>query len=178
MATDYDVRGDRESRLSKAIHRTLISSKASSPMATSGTQASACLVEHAAETLEGCAWAIEKEGCLVGRIDVLYDGPRIARIRSLLVDPAWYRSSAISRLVEMARRYCSEHGPRRLLAEAGSAPGWMLSMLRRRGIPVVRSKALAELIPSPPDAGWREPLPQPEGLPEVIDGCVPAGHSG
>jgi N-acetylglutamate synthase-like GNAT family acetyltransferase len=148
----------------------MISSKPISPEATSGTMTSTCLAEDAVETVEGCAWAIEKEGRLVGRIDVLHDGPRVARIRWLSIDPTWYRTAAVSRLVDMARRYCSEHGPRRLLAEAGSAPGWVLAMLRRRGIPVVRSKPLTELIPSQPDAGWREPSP--------VEDCVPAGHSG
>ncbi len=132
MTTAYLVRADRESHLA----------------------------EDAVETLEGCAWVIEKEGRLVGRIDVNHEGRQTARICSLLVDPAWYRSSALSRLVEMSRRYCAEHGPRRLLAEAGSAPGWMLAMLRRRGIPTVRPKPLAELVPSQADAGWREP-PRP-----------------
>jgi len=156
----------------------MIPSQPISPMATAGTPASTCLVEDAVETLEGCAWVIEKEGHLLGRIDVLYDGPQAARIRWLSIDPALYRSSAISRLVEMARRYCSEHGPRRLLAEAGSAPGWMLAMLRRRGIPVVRPKPLAELIPWQPDASWRELPPHSEELPDAIADCVAAGHPG
>ncbi len=155
----------------------MISSKPISPMATSGAPASTGLVEDTVEALEGCAWVIEKEGHLVGRIDVLHDGPQTARIRSLLIDPAWYRTSAVWRLVGMARRYCSEHGPRRLLAEAGSAPGWMLAMLHRRGIPTVRPKLLADLIPWQPDAGWRELPPHCDDLPAAIEECVPAGHS-
>jgi N-acetylglutamate synthase-like GNAT family acetyltransferase len=172
MTTDYDVRGDRRSRLSEAIHRTMISSEPRSPRATSGVAASTRLVEDALETLEGCAWVVEKEGRVVGRIDVLYDGPQTARVRWLTIDPAWYRSSTISRLVEMARRYCSEHGPRRLVAEAGSAPGWMLAMLRRRGIPTVRPKLLAELSRSQPDSAWQVPSSHCEGLPEAIEDCA------
>jgi hypothetical protein len=156
----------------------MISSQPISHSTSAGAPAATCLVEAGVEALEGCAWVIEKEGHVVGRIDVLHDGPRMARIRLLSIDPAWYRSSAVSRLVEMAQRYCLEHGSRRLMAEAGSAPGWMLAMLRRRGIPVVRSKPLAELIPSQPDAGWCELLPQPGDLSEAIEDCVAAGHSG
>jgi hypothetical protein len=122
--------------------------------------ASSMLDENVIETAEGCAWAIEKDGRMVGRIDVLHDGPRLARIRLLSIDPAWYRSPAVLRLIEMAQRYCLEHGPRRLLAEAGSAPGWMIAMLRRRGIPVVRPKPLAEFIPAEPGAPRDPCLPQ------------------
>jgi hypothetical protein len=177
MATDYHVQDNRGSRLAEAIRRTMITSQPISSGKTAGAQASACLVEDAIETLEGCAWVIEKDGQAVGRIDVLYDGPQTARIRALSIDPAWYRGTTIWRLVEMARRYCSEHGPRRLLAEAGSAPGWMLAMLRRRGIPTVRPKLLTDLIPSPPDAGWRDASPRDVELAEAIGACVSAGHS-
>ena len=156
----------------------MIPSDPSSTMATSGRLSSIAFAESAAESLEGCAWAIEKDGHLVGRIDVLHDGPRVARIRLLSIDPAWYRSSAVSRLVEMARRYCLEHGPRRLLAEAGSAPGWMLAMLRRRGVPVVRPKPLAELIPSQPRAAWSQSLPQSDDPVSCVEDCLPAGHPG
>ncbi len=147
----------------------MIPSQPISSRATSGAPTSTCLLEDQVETLEGCAWVIEKEGHLVARIDVLHDGLRAARIRSLSIDPALYRSSAISRLVGMARRYCSEHGPRRLVAEAGSAPGWMLAMLRRRGIPTVRPKLLEELIRPQPDSDWRLPSSHCEGLPEAIE---------
>ncbi len=178
MTTVYHVRGGGESRLAEAIRRTMIPSQPISSRATSGAPTSTCLLEDQVETLEGCAWVIEKEGHLVARIDVLHDGLRAARIRSLSIDPALYRSSAISRLVGMARRYCSEHGPRRLLAEAGSAPGWILAMLRRRGIPVVRPKPLAELIPWQPDAGCGELPPHCEELADATADSVPAGHSG
>jgi hypothetical protein len=156
----------------------MIPSDPSSTTATSGRPDSAALTERVIESLDGCAWAIEKDGNLVGRIDVLHDGPRLARIRLLSIDPAWYRSSAVSRLVEMARRYCLEHGPRRLLAEAGSAPGWMLAMLRRRGVPVVRPKPLVELIPSQPRAVWSPSLPQSDEPLTCVEDCLPAGHPG
>jgi len=92
-------------------------------------------------------WAAELQGRVVGMIDLVREGPHVARIRRLRVDPAWQHTAVLNKLIQRVHDYCWDQGCMKLVLDAGSTPRWILRLLERLGCQVVeRDGAMAKNV--------------------------------
>jgi GNAT superfamily N-acetyltransferase len=78
-------------------------------------------------------WVVEIGGQVVGEAELIHEDLHSARLHRLRIDPAWQRTQALWRLIHSVHQYCYDHGRLRLQLDAGCAPRWVMTLLRRNG---------------------------------------------
>jgi hypothetical protein len=96
----------------------------------------------------GCRWIMMIDANPVASVELVHDGPHAACVRCLRIDPSWYRSSVLPRLIDCLKTYCREQGRHQMSVERGSAPGWIVAELRRRGFRPV-NRVVTQLAATP-----------------------------
>lgn len=97
------------------------------------------------ESRDHYVWVTELQGRVVGMVDLVRDGPHVARIRRLRVDPAWQHTAVLTKLIQRVHDYCWDHGCMKLVLDAGGTPRWVVGLLERLGCQVIqRDGAIAK----------------------------------
>jgi CheY-like chemotaxis protein/GNAT superfamily N-acetyltransferase len=90
-----------------------------------------------------CLWTTDVSGEVAGIIGLCRTAPHVAQIDEFRIDPQWQHTSIPSTLLRQVREYCSSQGCATLLVQAGSVPGWLLTLLAHSGFRPAKQEVVA-----------------------------------